>query len=348
MKKLYFLFVLLCFLLISCASTKNQSPKIPAGQPAWEDFPFSTYNLNAGDEITMPVDGGYICYGKTKFVDNDWDFSLPAAFGNKTFVACFYYNYYFEGEKKEVMYEFLIKDIDLYPEIQNQEMYSEIKGGTAIGRAAVDKPSILLRTANGADPNLILNCERLPLDYGNYSYYDATTFMPSTPKFLIYMPVTSRKDEIEFWDYPESLEHMIAKSLEKDNENKSKSTYYSFPMFNIMVKTQLAEYPTSITTHDMTDVILRNQFFKDYETEMTIDFDGLAFHIVFYKGFLDYLKDEYTLGDDIYLYLNGLYVKDGKMTLTVRDFTLDSPEDLYEQKLTRILTAMEENAANSN
>ena len=167
----------------------------------------------------------------------------------------------------------------------------------------------------------------------------AATFTSNCPKFLTYMPVTSKKDEIEFWDNPESIESLVNRSIGPDA-----ATFNSFPIFNIMVKTKLTELPTPITSTNTTDLLLRKQFFSNGETEMTIDFDGIPFHIVFNKGFLDYLKGDYTLGDDIWLYLNGLYTANGVMTLNVRDYTTTSPEAYYDYKVDLIKKYRAENS----
>jgi len=323
MKKL--LFILLPVLLFSCASTKNLEK-----EPSVEDFPYSSYNLKAGEEVHMPINTGFLFYGKTNFVDDDWDFSLPECFGNKTLVTTLPYTFYFNGKKEEVFYELIIKDVNLYPEIAEMEMFSEIKQETIIGTAACDNPKIMIRSVTGDDPNLLLDTKNLWLDFGDYRYFDAATLMPTTPKFLTFMPVSSKDDLIEFWDYPETIEELAFSSL---SEEGKKSSYTSFPIFQIMIKTKLEQYPEEIKTNSMNDLFIRNQFYPECETELKSSFDGVPFRLIFYKGFYDYLIDEYTLGDDIYLFLTSLFSKEGELYFYVRDFSLASPEEMYEERL---------------
>ena len=61
-------------------------------------------------------------------------------------------------------------------------------------------------------------------------------------------------------------------------------------------------------------------------------------------GYTDYLKGDYTLGEDIWLYLNGLYTANGVMTLNVRDYTTTSPEAYYDYKVDLIKKYRAENS----
>lgn len=328
----------LAALFTSCATTSSIK-KEPVQKLNYEDYPWSNYNTKAGSEIKMPIDGVFICYGKTNFSVEDWDYSIPKELGTKTLIIGLPYTYYFEGIKQEVFYEILISNINLKPEIAALPLYSEIKEETVIGTAAADKPGIMFRTVIERDPNLVLNGKRLPLKNGVYTYYDATTIMPSTPKFLTFMPVTSKRDQIEFWDYPETIEEINQQSL-KDPDNKDHIT--RFPFFQIMVKTKLSEYPTQIKTKSMNDLVLHNQFFPNCDTELVTDFDTVPFHLVFQQGFDKYLQEEYKTGDDIYLYLSFLFGKNGELFFYVRDYSLNSPEEQYNDLLEAIEIKLQE------
>ena len=210
-----------------------------------EDFPWATYNVKAGEEIKMPIEAGFLFYGKTNFKTDDWDYSIPKEFGKKTLVAIFPYTYYFEGEKQELYYELIIHGVNLKKDISKLKPFTKIEMGTVIGTASTDNPGILIRTVNGADPNLILDSPCVPVSVGDYMYFDAATLMSSTPKFLTFMPVSSKDDMIEFWDYPESLEDLAKNTINDDSQKQSFSTY---PTFQIMVKTRLKSYPEAIHT----------------------------------------------------------------------------------------------------
>ena len=105
----------------------------------------------------------------------------------------------------------IIKGIDLDEKVANLPIFSEIEIGSVIGTASEDNPKIMVRTVIPNDPNLIIDSSFIPAEVGNYTYFDASIFMSSTPKFLTFKPVTSKKDMIEFWDYPESLEDIAKK-----------------------------------------------------------------------------------------------------------------------------------------
>ena len=326
MKKIICL--LLSIFVLSSVNAKNQENKDTK-------FPWSNYNVRAGEEIKMPIDCGFISYGKTTISENDWDYSIPKEFGNKVLIVSIPYSFYFEGKKQEVFYELIIKDVKLKKEIQALQLFSEIKCGTVIGTAYIDNPGLIVRTVTGYDPNLIIDSKNPPIEIGKYTYYDASTFMPTTPKLLTFQPILSKKDSIEFWDYPESLES-IASEINKKKDDKGHIT--RLPNFKILIKTKLDKYPEHIRTESKTDLTLKRMFYSFGDTEQIINFDGLPFHLVFYKGFEDYLKKEYKLGDDIYLYLVFLFGSNGKQYYYVRDFSLKSPEQQFNDKLEIINT----------
>ena len=64
MKKLLLLIsAVLCLVLASCASTAKQTAD---GSPALDDFPYTSYNAKAGDDLYMPVNCNFLFYGKTE------------------------------------------------------------------------------------------------------------------------------------------------------------------------------------------------------------------------------------------------------------------------------------------
>ncbi len=323
MKKILFVLVLLLFISCVTTNTKKNENRKPG-------YPWSTFNSKAGEEIQMPVDCGIISYGQTTIRDDNWDFSIPKEFGKKVLITSFPYTYYYDGKKIDVYYEVIIKDINLKPEIRALPNYAEIKEGTVIGTADADNPGIMLRTVTGYDPNLVMDSKNPPVESGNYTYFDASSFMKTTPKILTFQPVSSKKDLIDFKDYPESLESIVTKSqYEKDDEEH----ILRLPNFRIRVKAKLDKYPEPIRTASNLDVILRHKFYSFCNTETEIDFDGIPFHLVFYKDFEKYLADEYKPGEDIYLYLVYLFGRAGEQFFYVRDFSLKSPEQMYDEKL---------------
>lgn len=331
------LWFLLPFLLIGCATVRNEEVVSPEEVVVENEiiFPWTTISVKAGEEIYAPINCGLVFYDKTQFVYDNWDYSVPEEFGEKVFVATFPYTFYFDGKKEDVFYELIIKGIDLDEKVANLPIFSEIEIGSVIGTASEDNPKIMVRTVIPNDPNLIIDSSFIPAEVGNYTYFDASIFMSSTPKFLTFKPVTSKKDMIEFWDYPESLEDIANASISKED---GKSHIVNCPVFNIMIKTQLDKYPEKITTEDSTDILLRQKYYSFCETELTTVFDGLDFHLYFYPGFRDYLLNEYVLGEDICLYLTFFFSKDGALHFYARDFSIESPEEIY----TRLLKNIEE------
>ena len=92
------LWFLLPFLLISCATVRNEEVVSPEEVVVENEinFPWTTINVKAGEEIYAPVNCGLVFYDKTQFVYDNWDYSVPEEFGEKVFVATFPYTFYFD------------------------------------------------------------------------------------------------------------------------------------------------------------------------------------------------------------------------------------------------------------
>lgn len=98
--------------------------------------------------------------------------------------------------------------------------------------------------------------------------------------------------------------------------------------WKLLMETELSAYPKKLT---------KASSFRGVgiESSMEIEYEGMKFSLGFQKGFLDYLLDEYTLGDKIYLYIDVDSVDAFSKTFNcyVRDFSLISPTEIIQQRI---------------
>jgi hypothetical protein len=104
-------------------------------------------------------------------------------------------------------------------------------------------------------------------------------------------------------------------------------------------KTRLAEYPRQLTNIEKQRVsIFENMFYRNVNiiTHITEIYAGeYKYFLCWQNGFDQYLKKEYTLNDDIWIYgavvTYSIWDKCGYFF--IRDFSLESLEKKYENRL---------------
>ena len=174
------------------------------------------------------------------------------------------------------------------------------------------------------EPYLINHSNEYPVFYGGYYWFSAA-FMtsPGSARWLSFDPVNNMEAELI-----EIADHVAS-------EPPGLSLYNKWVRF----KVKLAEYPREISEEEMKSI--------SYYERIGYGRNGLTFYIseigagdynyllCWQKGFLDYLKKEYSLNDEMWLYgvISTYDVWSGKGLIFIRDFTLVSMEEMYEGKL---------------
>lgn len=232
---------------------------------------------------------------------------LPEGLG-ETIVVITEHEYYQYGKEATSTFELVYSGVRIDPSLAGKDG-AEIESEATLGSATGTEVRLTARSKE-LDPYLVACSDALPVFEDGYWYFAPGMYMPKQMKWLSYEPVDMERFR---WMYGHALEEENAHSL---------TTF----MWWSLLKTELPSYPALIEEKSRV------------ESEQIIDLDGMALHLFFQSGFLDYLEAEYRPGDPIYLYLqiSGIDGPKGEFQCYVRDFSLIPPERIVEDRMKAI------------
>ncbi len=341
MKKSFFIFAFLILIieLTSCAST----PVAPDSSVAAPVIPvdinrtMGQLNVTVGDTVKLPLAGRLVQIG------ND---GLPPSFGPDTLVFNVTHQYWLDGGAQAFgNYQLIMSGVQPDSELQSVSSSTLINQGTVIGIATESPVQVNLRCRT-IDLFLCDAAQNIPELVNGWYYFGVGMLMSGSPKFLNYQPVTSAADEIQFYDYPESLDAMSQQCRSRYEEKNQGDVVSRYPDFQICLETTLDRYPSTdlrlSTAISPSERLILTRTYSGCPYYLSIDFDGIPVQLFFQQGFDQYLAEEYTLGDPIWLYLQVNEFINGELIGYVRDFTLNSPMETVLQRQERLLAAMKE------
>lgn len=326
-------FLIFLSVLTGCAS----KPAAPAASSADITRTMGQLNVAYGASVKLPLDGRLVQIGNA---------GLPPVFGPDTLVFNVTHQYWLDGGKQAFgNYQLILSGVQPIPALQSVSGSTVIEKGTVIGTATESPVQVNLRCRT-IDLFLCDSAQNIPELVNGWYYFGVGMLMSGSPKFLNYQPVTSAKDEIPFWDFPESLEQMSQRGR-SEYEAKAKGEVVSrYPDFQICFETTLDRYPSTdlrlSTNVSPAERLMLARTYSNCPYYLSVDFDGVPMQLFFQDGFDQYLKDEYTLGDPIWLYLQVSEFINGELIGYVRDFTLKSPVETVLERQERLLAAMDE------
>ncbi|MCQ2577817.1 MAG: hypothetical protein MJ176_04720 [Treponema sp.] len=320
-KKCLFALSLLAGLVLSgCATTGAKEPQITniANQA-----PVQTYTLLDFYNYVPPVESEKMtCVGVlsttpgqnvTAMVSGSTPVvnpaPVPASLG-KTTVTSLRRKYYYDGQIREITFEIVYFNIE--PKYYAER--SVIMNSDVIGTACGDSAGVVLRSEN-LEPYLLSVSNTKPNYIDGHWYYYPGIMDSSEVKWLDFYPPEDSAEELkELYDhatevYQETLGHT-----------------FGF-LFQNLYETTLPVYP-----------FLQ----EDGSSVLGIDYMGCPMLLYFQPGFYEYLQNEYTLGDKIYLLLQIADFTAGPEEGTlayegyVRDYCLVSPTEGVFNKFTLI------------
>lgn len=220
--------------------------------------------------------------------------------------------YYFDGKECTSKYQVIYYDIT-----QTAKKGEKIQKGDKLGTANTSIAKIIVRSTE-LDPYLVSVSNVMPVQYEGYFYFYPGMLLYTTMKYLIYEPVNI--DNVK-WMY----DHTTNPNTTTDDDWAPGLSVFNW---KILVETTLSEYPSILNEEVYFENIL-------FESQMIIEYEGMKFSLGFYKGFRDYLLDEYKLGDKIYLYLDidSIDAFDKTFNCYVRDFSLESPTEIVKKDI---------------
>lgn len=277
----------------------------------YSKFKVLTYRPEAaGTELNCPVNGKIINEQKN---------------GDKTtiLISCVH-NYYWKGKEESCNYELIIYNI------KNFNKSSEVKTGDIIGY--IEKDTAILGRCKKADPYLILGSRSPALIYKK-TYYYQPGWLNQTTDTLLYRQVTSFEDCVNDY-YSRWKSELEEEYVEQRNYYNS---LFSSDLDSICFKIKLEEYPKSINAKGTLGLTSMNYFGKNIWETYTFVASKCEYTpiLCWQYNFRSYLESEYKLGEDLYLYGTFLALDhvEKRIIFNVRDFTIKSEEDRYEERL---------------
>ena len=227
-------------------------------------------------------------------------------------------NYVLYNEEQKITYFIMIFDLE--------KMVTDgatIELGDVLGR--VHEAHVkMLAFSETLDPYLIINSSRIPVFYAGYYWFDPS-FLASTgnTRFLSFNPV----DNIDIM-LTEMADHII-------QETPGLAIYNE----RVRFKSKLSLYPQAITQEQRSaisgyeNIVYGRTGIIGHINE--IKTGGFSYYLCWQNGFNEYLRREYTLNNDIWLY--GIIVTydvlEKRAYIFLRDFTPVSLEEIYQGRM---------------
>ncbi len=335
MKKLL-LVIFAIFVLLGCASSPVEEESVSRTIETLEDFPRGLLNAKLGEEVSLFFQGGYLIHGSQELIFRDLDISVPPYFHDDNVSFMYETTYFFEGEERVGRYEVIYSGVKVYDHIiVSSRLSPAIEPGTPIGTATADEPFVVIRSSN-LDPHLVATSEMLPTRYNGFWYFTPESLTPTSMKWLYFEPIESKDEKFTLMPYM----GLTLKELAEDTEGKTE--IYTIPSQQIMIEAVLDEYPQEFNYESLDKIrplskgLIMNTF-RNCTTETTVTFDDINLQLFFQTGFDEYLLDEYTLGEPLYLFINLKFSANGELLCYVRDFGFEIGEEIVKRKTDYIL-----------
>jgi hypothetical protein len=222
-------------------------------------------------------------------------FPLPASYGDALVVETTR-SYYYRGEELSLTFELIYTGL-------NPVAGGPIERGSTVGRAVAGEVGLVAR-APELEPYLIGSSQSRPVYHEGYWYYFPGMYVSDQMKWLSFAPV-------EYEEFRAMYDHVT------DPEEAPGVARFSWW---VLYQTSLGEHPVPVADGN--------------GYEQLVMFDDMPLRLRWQRGFLDYLENEYVLGDPIYLYLqiSGLSAFEKEFDCYVRDFSLVPPEEIIEDR----------------
>ena len=273
-----------------------------------DDFPFISYN--------PPPDGLIRSFFSGETVQN-----IFFANGLNNFrdglVIQIKEDYTLYGQNQETTYYVMVFDFD-----KSATPGRIIAPGDILGQIRRDRAKVLVFSET-LDPFLVINSGNIPVFYNGYYWFEPA-FLSSagTTRWLSFDPV----DNIEI------LLNEIA-------NHQSESPGFSWYNQRIRFNTSLQQYPRSITDEERRmistyeNILYGRTGITSFISEVKIG--NFSYLLCWQNGFLNYLRMEYSLRNEIWLY--GVIATfdpwENRGYIFIRDFSTNSIEDIYEGRL---------------
>lgn len=313
-------FLLAVFL--SCGTVKAQGQADSVKNGAWEyrgiqvldrgcratDFPVSTYNAPP-DKTFRSMFSGRVT---DSFRQSEFDIF------NGRLIVRIGMRYVLYNEEHAVTYNVIIFDFR-----KNVADGTNVAPGDILGNIESGNAKVLV-FSDKLDPYLVLSANRPPVFYAGYFWFNAS-FLSATgsTRWLTFDPVDNLEKEL------------------KETADQVSSEAPGFTVYDkrIRFRMRLADYPRNLSEDERKAVSAYESVLYGrnglYVTVSEINAGEYKYLMCWQNGFQEYLKKEYALNDEIWLYgtIVTYDVWARKGYVFIRDFTPVAPEQMYEGRL---------------
>jgi len=305
-------FSVLLLLFCSCVSTQGPGDGTKTAQSI-ENFPIITVTTMGNGDVPSYFDAG--------IVDNPLSAGGQKIFG-ENLVYSLSSTYKLYGKESTINYYVIV--FDFKKTISKTE---NVKKMDIIGKSTGDDPKVLV-FCKTIDPFFVINCRNLPYFYDDFYWYEGSFLFPSVnPKWLNFEPV-------------DNIEKILIDMADHANESPSSVAYYPDSLYRF--KTKLDKYPRKATDNEIKNILMYENWLYNRTgiTTHVTEFQAgqYKFLLCWQRRFDQYLSKEYKLNNDIWIYgVAATYsVFNNCGYIFVRDFTLESLESIYENRIKKI------------
>jgi hypothetical protein len=234
-------------------------------------------------------------------------------------------SYYLNGILNQCNYELIISGIKNF--VGAQAVSNNQQLGTITDRTLITSRS------NVIEPYMLRLTDRPPVKIDQSYYFTPSWFIQSNSQFLSFRQVMSFEDAIN--DFYTRWKN------EDDSKSDSFATIHYFPEKDrIRIKIKLENYPINALRSPalgLTEMRFYGSNLFIYENSIP---SKCEYQPVIYwqKGFLDFIKSEYRIGDDIYIYCS-IYTLDHqnkRIIVCAREFSLHSDEEIIDERMAKL------------
>ncbi len=303
----------LIILAIGLASCVSNGSAARNAEKSWDSFAEPTFPYLAFDDLSQNADFHSI-------IDGTFVKSEPDGNGNLRLILDCGFSYYLTQEITQSRYELVLGgfgSVTAKPgEIQEGDVLGSVRGLPYASARSADLEPWMIRSGS------------VPVFFEGYWWYYPAWLNPQKTQWLSFRPVDSLsaavKDFYQRW-------------ASEENPAVGSTIHYFPNLDRIRTRIRLESYPVPVEPNDALSVTERKLYGRTglFAFQNFIEQEG-DYDIMLYwqQGFDRYLREEYRLGTDLWVYCS-IFTLDHERKLIIvcaRDFALKSDEEILSER----------------
>ncbi len=248
----------------------------------------------------------------------------PDEFGTRRLVLEASQSYYLNGSEQTLEYDFIfggLKDLQVSPG-------DSIETGQVLATATSDS-YITARHKDLAD-FMIRMSEYRPVELDGFWYFSPSWIMPQVTRWLSFRQVP---------DFEAAVEDFYNRWAVEENEARGVTIHYFPNLDRIRGVVSFNDYPVVAERTEAVSIVEQAYYSNQHAFVLRnvlegFQVDGHSVVLMWQKNFDQFLQEEYTPGEDIYLYCS-IYVIDhenSEIVVFIRDFSFKDDESVIQSR----------------